>query len=531
MAAGMDSVPDALLDDESVYRNFREVARDVNDHIGRTLGPCGRYVLVPDDGARLITRDSATILAETDLAHPVAEVVRSVARDQSKTYGDGTATAVLLTSLVLEDCCDLVVERSVHPTDVSRAIRRAQLLVDATVRENSVSVDPMGGDETMKAVIRAQIETTVGPDRESIGTVLEDALVAVIEGANGVSRERMASYLDAHLHVIARSGGSVTDTRTIGGVLLKKDIVNRSTKRVEDADVLLVDEKLYFELLDSELQDEDEISPTVTVEEPRSIGDIRRAEAAVHRPVLDRLLSVDPDVVITRKGIDERISRGLQEAGVVLVRRVKPEDHLESVARATGASVVGDVSTLDHSDLGWAGVVEELAFGPITYTRVGECDQPGSVTILTKGGTWSVAEYLERQLESALAGVSLLFRDPIAVPGGGSLETLVSENVRRSARRMDSREALALEAVAGSFADYVGILAANCGLDPTDARPELRRRNRSEWAGVLVRDGRGLGNVERAGVFDPTTAKRSAYQAALQAVEQLITVNGVYVTG
>jgi chaperonin GroEL (HSP60 family) len=289
--------------------------------------------------------------------------------------------------------------------------------------------------------------------------------------------------------------------------------------------VATVDQKLYLETAEGD----DKPSWKLSASSPSELEELHRAEDAIHERLAQPLLDAGVDVLMTRKGIDDRVSRALMREGVLIVRRAKPEEILENVAAATGATVVGDVTHIRPSDLGRAGRVEELTFGPLEYTLVGECDGPAAVSILTRGGTWTSAEDTERGLTMALRATAAAVREPAVVPGGGFVEMRIARALGSAAEGTGTREALVLEAVAEAFEDVVGTLATNVGLNSVETLATLRARVTNGTAGVSdpLDDPARVGDPTDAGVYEPLCVKRAAVSSALQAAMHVVPIDEI----
>jgi chaperonin GroEL (HSP60 family) len=513
----------SLVDGAELRENFRAAARSVAGLVGSTLGPRGMYTLVvPEDGEAVVTGDPVRILREAELDHPVGRLLYGVATDQDGAHGDGAATAVLLAARVLERGLDAV-GSGIHPRTVHGGLDTARTIAERTVEGLAAPVDPDPTDERVRAVARTQVRTKL-LDGAAFAPVVVDALGSLARDARRSEAGGLGLDTD-RAHVFARTGPSRRETRRFDGVLLKKEVLNPERSPVHDVRVATVDGKLYLETVEGE----EETGRRLRATSPDELEALRAAEDAAHDRFVRPLLDAGVDVLVTRKGIDDRVANALIRDGVLVVRRAKPEAILESVAAATGATVVSDVRDIGPADLGHAGRVEELRYGPLEYTLVGECDGAAATSILTRGGTWTTAEDVERGLTAALRATAAAVCEPAVVPGGGHAEVRVARALREAAASGPSRESLVLEAVADAFEDLVRALARNVGLDPAGTLATVRARSREGTAGIVdPLDGPArVDDVEATGVFDPLAARRGAVSAALQAASYAVPVDEV----
>ncbi|MEF8876745.1 MAG: TCP-1/cpn60 chaperonin family protein [Haloarculaceae archaeon] len=523
MGVERSSTTGSLLDGAELRENFRTAAGSVAGLVGSTLGPRGMYKLVvPEEGEPVVTGDPVRVLREAELDHPVGRLLYGVAADQDGTHGDGAVTAVLLAARLLERGLETV-ESGVHPRTVHAGLDRARTVAERTLSELATPVEPGPTDERVRAVARAQVRTKL-LDGAEFAPVVVEALEALARDARPSAAGGRLLDTD-RAHVFARTGPSRGETRRFDGVLVKKETLNSGRSPALDARVATVDRKLYLETVEAE----EETGHRYRASTPDELDALRTAEDAAHDRFVRPLLDAGADVLVTRKGIDDRVANALVREGVLVVRRAKPEEILESVAAATGATVVSDVRDVGPSDLGRAGRVEELRYGPLEYTLVGDCEGAAATSILTRGGTWTAAEDVERGLSAAISATAAAVREPAVVPGGGHAEVRVARALRDAAASTPTREALVLEAVADAFEDLVRVLARNVGMDPAETLATVRARSREDAGGIVdPLDGPArVGDVGSAAVLDPLAVRRGAVSAALQAARYALPVDEV----
>jgi chaperonin GroEL (HSP60 family) len=527
MAVERSPTTGSLVSGTAVRTNFRSAAGSVAELTETMLGPRGMYkIVVPEDGERVVTRDCLRVLRTVELDHPVGRLLYGVAADQSAGHDDGVVSGVLLAARLIADCLDAPIEAGIHPRTLQRGLDRARTIAETTLEEVAVPVEPDPTADRVRAVARTQARTKLidGPE---FAPLIPDVLEVLARDARPAEEGGLLLDTD-RAHVIARTGPSRRATRRFDGVLVQKDLLNRDRTSIRDARVATVDQKLYLETTEGE----EETDRRLVADSAAKLDAFRQVEDRVHERFVRPLLEADVDVLITRKGIDDRVSTALLREGILVVRRAKPEEILESVAAATGATVVGDVADLGPDHLGRAGRVEELTFGPLSYTLVGDCEAAAAATVLTRGGTWTSAEEAERGLEAAIRATAAAVREPAVVPGGGHAEVRIARALRDAAAGTPTREALVLETVAETFESIVGTLATNVGLDAVDAVPTLRARDPAATAGVVdpPTGPARVADVVDAGVLDPLRTKRAAVTAAFDAAGYAVTVDEVLAT-
>lgn len=519
-----------MIEGSALQRTVADAATSMGDLLGTMLGPWGTYTLVADTehGDPVVTMDPIRALRPLSLSHPVERLLYGLACDQRDAHGDGALSATLLCGAVLARCGDLIAERGLHPRTVDRGLAAASEAVRAAVEAASSGFEADPADPAFRSIAHTQAATWFPDKSDHVVDLLTDVVEILLRDARPSDAGGLSVAVNDRVHVFAHEGGARADSRLFDGVLVETEVLNDGPASVSDATVATVDQALYLET-----GGEDETSGfTATVDTPADLTAHREAEDAVHRRLVEPLLQANVDVLVARKGIDDRVSNALRSEGVLVVRRAKPESILESVAAATGATVVGDVRDLSPSDLGTAPVVESVSLGPLSYTRVGAAPDASAASVLVRAGTWLGTEAAAQSVECALAGTASALREQRWVAGGGATAIAVAQHLRDRAPAVGDRTALVFEAVADAMDALVGTLARNCGLDRTAVLPAMHAGvdGGVPSQGVVADDsGCRVGDVVEAGVLDPVAVRRGAFTAALGSARHAVTVDQLFV--
>ena len=197
------------------------------------------------------------------------------------------------------------------------------------------------------------------------------------------------------------------------------------------------------------------------------------------------------NVVICRKGIDDRIQHALANAGILAIRRV-PLRELETISRATGAMIAPEPSSEGLGEAERLVVDDRIR---ITGTK------HESSTLLLCGITPHVAEELERAAEDARGVVAAATRSGKVVPGAITIETLLSE--------LDGPLGRAFERLATR-------VISNAGFE------KLPKRGR----GLDARTGEEVDAIA-AGIIEPIDVKLDAISAAYEIARIILRVETI----
>jgi chaperonin GroEL len=182
------------------------------DILGRavqvTLGPKGRTVALGRDFGTKITKDGVSVAREVELEeqfqNAAVKLVRAAALRTSQVAGDGTTTAVVLTSAIARGCAKAMAA-GMNPMDLRRGMDRAVEAVKAELVRNArplATNREIAQIATISANGDAEIGGIVAAAMEQVGTdgviTIEDGtkLATEMEVARGVRFDR--SYISPH---------------------------------------------------------------------------------------------------------------------------------------------------------------------------------------------------------------------------------------------------------------------------------------------------------------------------------------------
>ncbi|MEM2078984.1 MAG: thermosome subunit beta [Thermosphaera sp.] len=481
-------------------------ARAVAEMIKTTFGPKGMDKMLVDAlGDVTITNDGATILDKAEIQHPAAKMLVQVAKSQDSEVGDGTKRAVVFSGELLKNAEELLA-KNIHPTLIIAGYRRAMeeaLNILYQIAE-PISVDD---EEALKKIAKTSLTSKAVHDaREYFAEMAVKAVRQVVE----LRGDKYYVDLD-NVQIIKKYGGALLDSMLVYGVVLDKEVVHPGMpRRVSEAKIALLDAPLEIE--------KPEIDAEIRINDPSQLKAFLQQEEEILMKLVDKIVEVGANVVITQKGIDEVAQHFLAKKGILAVRRVKRSD-LEKLERATGGRIVSNIDDLKPEDLGYAKLVEERKIGEDKMVFVEGCKNPRAVSIVIRGGLERLVDEAERSMRDALSAVADAIKDGRVVPGGGAVEIELAKHIRRLAMKVGGKEQLAIEAFAKSLEGLVVTLIENAGLDPVDMIMKLRaahEKDDGKSIGVNVFGG-DIADMKKMGVIEPVSVVANAIKAGTEA--------------
>lgn len=498
----------------NAQRNNIMAAKLVAETVRTTLGPKGMDKMIVDSmGDVIVTNDGVTILEEMQIEHPAAKMIVEIAKTQEDEIGDGTTTAVILAGELLKNAEDLI-EKDVHPTVIAKGYRLAEAKAQEIL--NNIAEEITEKDEATLRKIATTAMTGKGAEnsKEILAEITVKAVKAVLEKNGKITIDSNNIKLEKKV------GGSVDESELIEGIVLDKERVHSGMpKRITNAKIALIDAAIEIK--------NTEIDAKIQITDPNQLQAFLDQEENMIKEKVESITKVGANVLICQKGIDDIAQHFLAKKGVYAVRRAKKSD-MEALARATGAKIISNLKELSDSDLGKAGIVEQVKVGDEDMTYVTNCKNPKSVTILIRGSTEHVIDEIKRAMEDSIGDVSASLTVGKIVAGAGAPEIELSKGLNKYAQSLSGREQLAVMAFANAMDSIPRTLAENAGLDPIDVLTELKSQHDkgNKWAGIDVDSGKSMDAWKR-GVLEPLKIKTQAVSSASEVAVMILRIDDV----
>lgn len=500
---------------KDAQKNNINAAKLIAEIIASSLGPRGMdKMLVDSIGDITITNDGATILKEIDVQHPAAKMMVEVAKATDSEVGDGTTSAVVIAGALLEKAEGLI-DNDIHPVIIADGYKKAAKKAILFLGEIAKKVD-ISDKQTFEKVARTSMLTKlVAVEAADLAKIVVDAVISIMEEKDGGYKANISN-----VKVEKKTGGSISDSQLINGIVLDKEIVNNNMpKKIQDAKIALVSAPLEIEKTEFEAK--------INISTPNQIKSFMEEENQILKEMVEKIKNTGANVVLCQKGIDDIVQHYLAKAGILAVRRIKESD-MAKLAKATGARVVGNVDDLTVKDLGLAQNVEEKQIEEDNWTYVEGCKNPKAVTFLVRGGSQRVVDEVERAIHDALMVVKDVIERPYFVPGGGSPEAYLATKLRVWAQSLSGREQLAVEKFAEALESIPISLARNSGMNPIDAITQLRAKQSAgeKYTGVDAVNGI-IGDIEKIDVLEPIKVKEQVIKSATETANMILRIDNV----
>jgi T-complex protein 1 subunit gamma len=316
-------------------------------------------------------------------------------------------------------------------------------------------------------------------------------------------------------------GGEIETSCVLDGVMLNKDITHASMRRkIANPRIVLLDCPLEYKKGESQTN--------VEINNEDSWNRILQIEEEQVKKMCDAVLSVNPDLVITEKGVSDLAQHYFVKANVTALRRVRKSDS-NRIARAVGATVVNRVDDLQESDVGTGcGLFEIEKIGDEYFTFLTKCKNPKACTILLRGPSKDILNEIERNLQDAMSVARNVLFHPRLSPGGGATEMAVSVRLAQKAKSIEGVAQWPYKAVADAMEVIPRTLVQNAGASPIRILTKLRAKHAeggSSWG--IDGDTGNVVDMKEYGVWEPEAVKSQSIKTAVESACLLLRVDDI----
>ena len=496
-------------------KNNINAAKLITEIISTSLGPRGMDKMLVDSlGDITITNDGATILKEIDVQHPAAKMMVEVAKATDNEVGDGTTSAVVIAGALLEKAESLI-ENEIHPVIIAEGYKKAANKAISLLAEIAKKID-INDKDTLEKIARTSMLTKL------VSVEAADLAKMVVEGVLSIMEKKDEGFKVSinNIKVEKKTGGSISDSRIINGIVLDKEVVNNNMpKKIQNAKIALISAPLEIEKTEFEAK--------INISAPNQIKSFIEEENQILKEMVDKIKSTGANVVLCQKGIDDMVQHFLAKAGILAVRRIKESD-MDKLSKATGGRVVGNITDLTEKDLGLAQNVEEKQIEDDNWTYIEGCKNPKAVTFLIRGGSQRVIDEVERSIHDAIMVVKDVIEKPYFLPGGGAPEAYLSYKLRVWGQTLSGREQLAVEKFAEALESIPIWLARNAGMNTIDAITQLRSKQSAgdKYTGVDVING-VIGDIEKINIVEPINVKEQIIKSATETANMILRIDNI----
>jgi len=507
--------------------------KKLNQSVSSTLGPGGRTVLIKDQSGEVkVTKDGVTVAKsfhelEDQVEDLGAQLVKQVSIKSANEAGDGTTTATLLATTMVEEGLKLINQGS-NPVEIKKLIDKYVGLVVEELKKISKDISTQEQIQQV-ATISANGDIEVG---NLISTAIEkvgrEGIVTIEESKTGETSLEVVEGMQFDRGY--KSPYFVTNNTTMNASLSDPYILiydGRITKAAELLNALSKVNSDNKPLLIVAEDIEDEALATLIVNKMRGIVSV----AAVKAPDFgERRTLILEDLAILTGGTVISKDKGHKIDKLTPVQLVEMfgKARTINVAKETTTIVDGN-GTVEAITARAEEIKEQIEKATSFYEkeklqeRLGKLI--GGVAIISVGGNSDI-EIKERKdrVEDALFATKAALVEGV-VPGGG---IALIQAVKAIPRPMFGYEAIARDIVKKACEAPFKTILLNCGIEDyySILREVQDSSTETNLATYNARTQRVVDAIE-AGLLDPTKVTRTALENAASVSGTILTTESV----
>lgn len=318
-------------------------------------------------------------------------------------------------------------------------------------------------------------------------------------------------------------GGDLEDSCVLNGCMINKDVLHHKMPRtIVKPRVLLLDCALEYK--------KGESNTNIEISNEEDFAKLLEIEENFIREQCETIISFNPSVVITEKGVSDLAVHYLVKAGITSIRRLRKTDN-NRLAKCCGATIVNKVEEIQEADIGLAcNLFECKKIGDEWWSYFVECEDPKACTILVRGGTRDTQYEIARNLNDAMQVARNVICNPKLLPGGGATEMAVAQALKVKAAEIGGVASIPYAAVGEALEIIPQTLAENCGANVIRVVTALRAKHANNEGSTWGIDGNTgvLADMAEIGVWEPYVVKSQTIKTAIESACLLLRIDDIH---
>jgi len=440
-------------EDELIYQML-QASQDIKELFTSSFGPCGlsKLIISPADDVYL-TSDGKTIIEQIDVLHPVVTSLKELAMSMDRVCGDGTKTAVILAASLIENAAKLV-DYGLHPTII---IKGYQLALSKAYEIMDYETSRIVSDSDLHSVIEnASLSKGVETHQARL---IADIVLRTLSKLGDIQANNRIDLND-YIKVIKKVGGPSIES--ISGMILDETPSRDDMPHyLENADILMINGNVRFEskIINSQhnIRFDGFDNSTLLLD-----GQMKALKSHSQK-----IIGSGANVVLCEGKVDEYVEEALAKHGILLFDKLKIRD-MEMIAKATDANIISIKDDIMPHDLGFADEVKVEKRNDEHFFFLSVNEQPISTILIWEPFRYGL-EKLEEAVDDAINNAAFILKNPLVVKGGGDIEFVLSQMLRKYSSTVEGKEQLAVIEYANALEEIPRTLARNVGLNEVDA--------------------------------------------------------------
>ncbi|RXT14811.1 TCP-1/cpn60 chaperonin family protein [Ammoniphilus sp. CFH 90114] len=479
--------------------------RAVSSAVEGTLGPKGLdTMLVDEQGEVIVTNDGVTILELMEVKHPAARMLIKIATAQQEKVGDGTTTATILASALVQEGATQV-HRGVPVSQVITGIRKAVRYALARLTDLSKPISELGDPHLARVAYVASREN-------------QDISDLVMEACHLVGYEQLICEDWRLSDLVFPCIGE--ENEVFEGVLLRRTPVSKQMPTSLSApEILVLEDALAPEEIDEE----------ALGTETGFQRYLDNKEAFKYN--LEKIADLGVSLIVCQRSCDPYAEEFCIDRGITVLHRVAKEE-ISRLADHTGAKPMKRMglskSSTELAEL--LGKADEFRVDDRSgRVRIERGRGKATATMVVGAATAEVVGERGRIARDAAASVQAAVKGGVVAGGGCAEIALYREIESWRTTHIEGLEGYGVDAVLAALQKPMSQMMVNAGFNPLEKLEEVRASQRSFGSSSIGLD-YTTGKVQdllESGIIDPALVKHYALKAAGEVAESILRIHTV----
>jgi len=503
--------------EQVVLRNI-EACKQLADITRTSYGPTGMNKMIINHLEKLfVTSDCATILKESEIAHPAAKMVVLASQMQEGEIGDGSNYLICLAGALLAEAEDLV-KMGLHPSEIIAGYTKAGAKAQEILDELSVfeiNKQEMRDVKKLTQAINSSVASKQYGCEQLLSPLIAEACLTVLPKST-------ANFNVDNVRVAKILGGNLEQSEVIKGLVVGRDTVGY-VKKVENANVAVFTCSLQAA--------EAETKGTVRIENAQELMDFSQGEEKEIENLIKGIKDSGVNVIVTGGSVDDMALHFIEKHGMMCIK-LSSKFELRRLCKAVRANALVALGPVRKEDQGFCSKVHvrELGSSRITVFAQDKMDDTSVATILLRAATNNVLNDVERAVDDGVNVVKAMgkFQPAKFLAGAGASDIELGRRLAAWGEKTAGLEQYSIAKFAKAFECIPRALAENAGHDALDLISQLYASHEkgNHSVGVNVVDG-SLLDATAANIFDLHATKAAALRLATDAVVTILRVDQI----
>lgn len=504
--------------------------------IKSNVGPKGSYkMLVSGSGSIKITKDGNVLLNEMMIQHPTASMLSRICSSIDETLGDGSSCNLIVATSLIFLSEKYILYEGIHPRILTQGFDLAKgILLD--MLENlkiPLHIEQKFDKEMLVNVAKTSLRTKLPL---ALADSLADDLVESIRIIRSPSKQ-----LDLHMiEIIDVKRNRATDTKLVRGMVLDHGCRHPNMPHMlKNCFILVLNVSLEYEkseVFSSFIYSTAEEREKLAKSERKFTDDKVEKIIELKRSLVEKKLKETGEkynfAVFNQKGIDPISLDLLAKENIMALRRIKRRN-LERITLCCGGNPCNNVYDLTEEDVGYAGLVYELALNDEKYTFIEDVKEPKSCTILIQAPNDYSIKQIKDAIRDGLRSIKNAIEDDCVISGAGTFEIMGYCKLKEEEKKVKGKQRYAFDIYANALLNVPKVLLENSGVDIHETLFQVidkNMENPKDPYGINLEDG-SPSHAHLLGIYDNYCVKKQILSIATAIAQQILLVDEIIRAG